>query len=718
MQLYPGARFDDGIRKPCVTDPGHLDSLGRRLRKQGEYFADYAPLAYTLGDDQRYVKGQDICWSPSCRAGLAAFAKARYGTIEDVNQAWSTAYEQFNQVEPIKRDEAIEAARREENCDYGPLCHWVDRQLYADITVAEWHEQMADALRVADPYQPVGFDCTNEGWQQPGSGFDFWQLAESLDFLGQYPSTIVHSVFRAARRPDAYHATWYGGYGIYARWPYHDHHFQPWWYAFNGVNLHGLWGLIIVPYPGERLLAPDLGLHQGPAICLDNLRELQGGIAKLMFNAERVSDGVAILYSTGSLHAVAVLHDLPKEPAWSTLATGAPQFAYNQSWEGMALLVADIGLSYDVVPTADLEDGRLPKENARALVLPLTLRITEREAEAIRWFVRSGGTVLADVFPGILDDLCRADHPGVLADVFGVAFEKGIPGPGRVVRESASIADGPELGDVVVDRAVSLAGATALGATSSGTPIFVVHEFGEGRAILLNVLARDYQIWRTLAMELPFRESAAGVLAESGIAPTVRTEVPYQRDRTTPLQAAEFYRYKLNGAHYVGLLRHGKLRPDETVYMADQRPKPVWITFDQVAHVYDVRQRTYRGFTDRINDMVYPARAKFYALLPYEVRDLELHVDQARGAVLLRGRIVPDDLDAAPISHVFHIEVTDPGGRSRRELTRNVVATNGRFGERFFLGHNASPGVWEFSVRDVASGMARNVPAEIRSNVE
>ena len=238
-----------------------------------------------------------------------------------------------------------------------------------------------------------------------------------------------------------------------------------------------------------------------------------------------------------------------------------------------------------------------------------------------------------------------------------------------------------------------------MGKTRSGVPIFLVHEFGRGQVILLNVMARDYQIWRARATELPFRKSVAKLLDEAGVRPAVRTQVPYLRGKVAPLQATACYRYELDGALYIGLLRHGKLRPDETVYMADQRPKPLWITFDRTAHVYDVRRRTYRGFTDKINDMVYPARAKFFALLPYEVRDLKLHAEQVRGAVFLDGQIVPGDADAAPITHVFHIEVTGPDERIHRELGRNIVAKGGRFRERFFVGYNARPGLWEFSVR-------------------
>ena len=175
--------------------------------------------------------------------------------------------------------------------------------------------------------------------------------------------------------------------------------------------------------------------------------------------------------------------------------------------------------------------------------------------------------------------------------------------------------------------------------------------------------------------------------------------------RSYPVRVTEVHRYELDGGRYVGLLRHHKLRPDDNVHMADLRIKLVMIHFDQPWHVYEMRSGIYRGHTDVVEDLIYPAQAELYALLPYEVRDLDIEAQWDSVAITVSGQISADE----PVTHVFHIELSDPQGRVRGELNRNTVASQGRFQERFFVGYNEQPQGWSISVRDVASGLDRTV---------
>jgi hypothetical protein len=62
---------------------------------------------------------------------------------------------------------------------------------------------------------------------------------------------------------------------------------------------------------------------------------------------------------------------------------------------------------------------------------------------------------------------------------------------------------------------------------------------------------------------------------------------------------------------------------------------------------------------------------------------------------------------------VVHVEITDPSGRLRRELTRNAIAGKGKFKERFFVGHRAPAGRWTIEVRDAASGVTRSTSLDL-----
>ena len=713
-----GARVDDqGRVTPNIASSEYIQRIQTQMREDTKKLAPFSPAFYYLGDDVRYLKyGEDGGWSPEMRASLAKWAEQDYGNLEELNRAWETGYDRWEQIEPIKVSEALGAVRDTERPRYGPLCHWVDHQLHTEHRFARFHRLLGEAINEVDADTPSNIGCALAGWAEPATAFDWWKLSEGKQLGFQYPNPWAHEIYRSALAPGALHGIWYGGYGVYNYPPFYlDQDSLPWWSVFHGINVHGLYyGNIARPNDKLNvLLGPDLSYLEGMAKIAAHHKELKSGIAKLLFNADRVNDGVAMVYSPASLNVSAVFDQgLPKAPGWDGQGTGSDLMIYMQSWEGFMYLLRDLGLSFDVVPSSQLRDGQFLQGGFRVLVLPLNLRITEAEANTIRQFVSGGGLLIADAFPGLFNERCRADHLGVLADVLGVEFAGEIPGA-KVQREAATSNGGVELARVVVDGGMTLAGAQANGETEGGTPILIAHEYGQGHAILLNVLARDYQIWRTAGTEMPFREAVGQLLADAGIDPYpfIKCMVSTGAASQHPIQVTGVYRYELDGANYVGLLRDHKLRPDEPTYMADLRAKPVTIKFDHQAHVYDIRRAMYRGHTDAIDDMVYPARAELYALLPYEVRDMTVQTEWAEGAIMVNAQIVPGDATTPLVTHVLHLEVTDPKGRLRGELTRNLIAESGRCSERLFVGYNAELAGWRITVRDVASGMVRKVSA-------
>jgi hypothetical protein len=706
-----GTQVDrNGVTSPCFTSPGYRSFVLGELKKKVEQYRPYSPLFYYLGDDVGYIRpGQDACWSPTCRELLADWAKTKYRTIDKLNEAWGTAYGDFAQVEPIRQGEALAAVRKG---SFGPLCHWIDHQLCTDAMVAGWWREMGRAIHEVAPDTPSNIGSMVVGWGSPGSGFDFWQIADGKDLVFQYPNPWVHDIFRCAARPDAFHGTWYGGYGLYNYKPYYDQDYLPWWSVFRGLNLHGLfYGGQDSPYYSMQLLGADLGPMEAVAKAFENIRELQAGPAKLLFNAKRKGDGIAIVYSPASVHASLVFGGgLPEAPEWQGQSSGSDSFIYMQCWEGLSDLIQDMGFSYDVIPASHLEEGRLGNENVRVLVLPLCLRLTHAEAETVRRFVRDGGNLIVDALPGLFDERCHVSPAGPLSDVLGMKRTDALLGT-KISFQTAFTDDKQAMGSLAVDGGIKLTTARPHGKAADGTPILLLNTYGRGRALMLNALARDYQIQRALAVEVPLRDAVARLLAESaGLAPAIRCDVAAAGEKTPHrIQATEFHRYDLEGTEIVGLLRHPKLRPDDAVYMADLRPKPVWITFDRKSHVYDVRRGMYRGMTDRIEDVIYAGRAELYALMPYEVRGLTVRVLRKGPSIQLSAGIATGDPKVTPSTHVFHVEVIAPSGQPRPELTRNIVGKEGRLETDIFIGHNAEPGQWEVTVRDVASGLKRTV---------
>ena len=120
-------------------------------------------------------------------------------------------------------------------------------------------------------------------------------------------------------------------------------------------------------------------------------------------------------------------------------------------------MIRDAGFSYDVIHESSLADGKALLEKHKVLVLPLNIRISKSQAKGISEFVSAGGTVITDVFPGLLNEQMSPDHNGMLADVFGVKYAGGMPNE-RTKMQAAADLQGNLLGEWAVDTGVSING--------------------------------------------------------------------------------------------------------------------------------------------------------------------------------------------------------------------------------------------------------------------
>ena len=162
------------------------------------------------------------------------------------------------------------------------------------------------------------------------------------------------------------------------------------------------------------------------------------------------------------------------------------------------------------------------------------------------------------------------------------------------------------------------------------------------------------------------------------------------------LKATEIAVFASGKNRYLGILR------DHLV--EDLDPRETQIMLPARRHVYDAREGTYFGETDRITAVISPARARVFSLLPYQVEQVELKV----GNIARGGRApVSVKIRAAggrPGEHVFHLRVRDPQGQERRYLRQNVPAPGGK-GKTFIpIALNEPAGIWTVKARDAATG--------------
>jgi hypothetical protein len=319
-------------------------------------------------------------------------------------------------------------------------------------------------------------------------------------------------------------------------------------------------------------------------------------------------------------------------------------------------LLEDIGYQYDYLPYDLLEQGALRR--FKALLLPGSIALSDREAARLRAFVKTGGLVIADVQPGTTDGHGKPRAEGPLADLFA----QGAYGKGRAVLLDTWLAEMPE----------------------------EARQKREGQAL---------------------RARVCEALEQSGLLPsaTVRGE-----DGRHPL-GIERVSWAGEGVEVVGLLRElqgtQKTRQDGIVEFtpttAAAKPAAITLRMNDKGHLYDLRAHRYLGSKQAVKTTLTGGEPRMYARLPYRVDGLSLKATRAAkpGAMVTYEVKVRAGVKQLA-KHVVKVEVFGPD-RRQRALYSGTVETkpDGSAASAFRLALNDPPGDWRLVVTDCFSGL-------------
>ncbi|NQT18784.1 MAG: beta-galactosidase, partial [Planctomycetes bacterium] len=365
----------DLVRRPCLTDPSWQKGEKERLIERAKSFAPYGPFAYSLGDENFLGRNDlDICFSPTCQADFREYLQRRYGSLQTLNKEYGTQHTAWEQVKPI----TLADARND-----GMLPLWADHRMHMEEVFVGAHRTATQAIRGVDPTARVGFDGPAFWLSWSWSGMNWWEFAKFFDLLNLYSQhTVGLEIVRSFAKKGTIVCSWYGGY-FYANrcgsgWQRNEdmQRFFPWWMAFHGGTAtawYNSWGS-----PPETGVAPDLSAYPCFQWAIEEANELKTGVGKLLMNAERLHDGIAIHYSQASAHASTIEHSL------TSIA---------KSQQNFLPALEDLGFQYEFMSYEQIESGALQRDRWRVLVLPYSQAVSGKEAEGIREFVRGGGLV-------------------------------------------------------------------------------------------------------------------------------------------------------------------------------------------------------------------------------------------------------------------------------------------------------------------------------------
>ncbi len=659
---------ENGVMEPvCWNDEPAVDEYVQELADKALPARQHGVYVYSLGDEN-HTRG--ACQHPACLRAYRAWLKGQYGTIGALNKSWDSEYGSFDEVGLYKEGDLNEQAALND----GHWARWYDRQAFKRYNYAQFCGRFARKYREMDPQAITGF----EGAGRFGDDYD--EIIAQVGFWGPYPG-LGDDLIRSLAPRSLVTSNWMG----YRR------EAQPmiqrmWRMISNGY--HGVWYWRwdnIGRFHG--FLAPDLHPWDDTSkVIVDELRDIQDGVGNWLLAAEMPNDGIGLLYSMPSAFA-----------SGSAPGRNTPIYAAHQSFLDAT---QDLGFQAHYLSDRTVQAGDLNDGDERALILPLGRAIPDAVAEEIRKFVRAGGLLIADLRPGIRDGHCKLREAGVLDDVFGITQR-----PQELPEMlDASLEIETKVGAVPVslslntriDPGVELKGAQAL-ARHGGTPLLLVNDFGQGRAVLLNFSAGPYETLRGDGSELPLRNLLGAIYALGGIEPVFKQAGP-----GGALHGTETVRWQAGEVTVIGLFKTvGNDGPATTIL-----PEP--------RCVYDLRNDKYLGETRKIAGELRVGYANLYALTPEPIGEIALSLSEreAKPGDLIEGgvRVRGEDAGVAPIK----VRVFRPDGVEEKWPRRELLTEGGRARFTLPIAYNAMPGVWKVTARDVFSNQVDEVELTVQ----
>ena len=669
-------------RQPCPSDPRFRKELSDTVVKGIGTRRKWGYLGFTLADEVHLsqVEKTEVCSCTHCAGGFRDWLKGRYGTVQVLNNAWRRDFGDWAEIQPVLLEDARKQTVRGGPLQLPNIGPWVDFRTFMETAWVGLFSAVAQTAEEAHPDVRLGF--TNPYRFGPLSGTNQRLMAKHERYVLKYfghdrsPTNLQRWQSFSRERKVA----WFG----YNKSAEQCRHFL-WWFALNGGNT-AVWWDPFDPweYGGSRGLVPwhmmdATWRHTARSLAVKEAMDALGsGLGAWLNRSVRVTSAV-ILHSQESMHTA---HALDTQDVSPDRCLRSGHAASDPCWEK---LLTSLGFGVRYAATEDLPRAL---SGASLLVLPYSLALATDVIGAAEGFARAGGTVLADVFPGLTDGrgMTREDL-GPVQELFGVrpARMPGKPGDALSLRvelddHRAALTAGEH---VVQVQQLRGCGAKPFIEGNDGLGYGFVNDVGDGRAVCLGLLptvGRDNAEW------------LGALLSEVGLRPAVTVT-----RRRAPSTAISAFAHRLGESELVTVLRGTEGREGAESY------KVAW---GLPRHAYDVRRGTYLGHRDSTRVALRPGDAAALALLPYRVRDIVLDVPErlGPGTTLRVGvQVVADD--AAPGQHLIQVRLLTLAGETRPWHRRIALTTEGRAEVEIPLEHNLDGFLWLVEARDVASGV-------------
>lgn len=416
-KLCPGSNVCDsaGNQEPSirrymedVADPGFLHYAMRFAETLVKRYRNH-PALFAFGLCNEIGSGK-LSFSPESHQRFIAWLKRKYGTVAALNRAWATQrwcrrLTSFDDVQFPENGAAV-----------GSPEAWLDMRRFFGDNCVELMSKLRDAVEALAPGVP---HPSNHYAELDGWGFDYLNTYERyVDYpaMGFYPAYRVEDRYyfmlncAIQRLAETEKPIWHlefqsGGQGV-SHGPYGAVRMMAMLSLMNRAQmiLGWTWRSML---GGEEQYLCGLLNHDGlPSVNYKEYCEIASILRKL--------EPYAFPYLPSPDIAVGMSFDNERVIQYS------PNH-YHQNCRQMRVEVqkalCDLNRDFNIVDLKNM------KRDYKLLILPNYVLMSEKEADAVRRFVASGGTVIMTAYSATVDEHSQvfgSPRPGRLADVFGI----------------------------------------------------------------------------------------------------------------------------------------------------------------------------------------------------------------------------------------------------------------------------------------------------------
>jgi hypothetical protein len=683
-------------RTPSFNDARFLRTLSDIVRAAARNKARYNMDYYFVGDEgslTSYGDAVDFDWSPGALMEFRTWLKHEYGTLPSLNKEWRTDFKNWEDVVPYTTEEARKV---------GSFAPWADHRTFMEITFARAYQTARDAVIQGDSEAHIAVSGTQA--TNAYDGADWSRLDRVIDDFLSYDGGNQWDMHRSFAKPDAMIGFWtgYGSHGLAVQ-------NAIWTAAIHNVLHPNIFWMY-------SFLDPDLTYSQSARDMGAAFKSLKfEGVGRLLMESKRLGDGIAIHYSMPSVHGASILGYHQRSSDDDDEAPKETSLSFPANRDGWVRTIKDLGLQFDFVSSEQIEQGSLASGKYKVLILPLSLALSPADVKNIEGFVQTGGVVIADAAPGLMDDHCAWQQTGMMNELFGItapasnkrAFKAG---DGQLVVTDEGVRWGLSAkalsGLTSAEPDITAASGTSL-IRIGATDAVITHRIGKGWTIYLNTLFDKYPKMRAEKFGgADYRALVDSLLDHAGVRPYVQV-LSADGKRLSQAQVA---RYRFGDAEILTVVKDNVAvggiggRDGVTIYndavLGQIARQEIIIKLPNKSYVTDVRSGKQLRYTDVVHSSVVVGDAAVLSLSPAENK-LALNGPPSSS----RGEHVSFTLSSSVAgARLIRCHVFAPDGSMLPAYARNLLLDN--TATTFFLPSalNDVAGAYTIRATDVVTG--------------